>query len=144
MRLPEHLFLYGTLLQRACNPVAVALHEHLGLGRVGQVPGQLHAVCDPAGWYPALLPGAGIVAGMVHDVGPGFDAGLLAMLDAYEDVRPDASGEYRRETWSVRTQIGEVSADLYVYNVPLPPGSRPVTGGDFQAFLVRHGLPRFG
>lgn len=143
MVLPQRLFLYGTLLQGTCNAVAVRLHRHLGPGRAGQVGGQLHAIPDPRGWYPALLPGDGIVHGTVHDLGPGFDLALLAELDDYEDARADARGEYRRGAITVIAGADRVVAEAYLYNAPLPAGARPVPGGDFPAFLERHGLPAF-
>ena len=33
------------------------------------MPGALWAIPDPQGWYPALLPGEGIVQGMLHEAG---------------------------------------------------------------------------
>lgn len=141
--LPARLFLYGTLLQGACNTVAVRLHRHLEPGLPAWVAGQLFAIPDPAGWYPALVPGEGTVRGMVHDLAPGFDAELLAELDAYEGLRDDGSGEYRRQIVAVTTAAGEVSAAAYVYNAALPAGVRPVPEGNFAEFLARSGLPAF-
>jgi len=51
------LFLYGTLLQCACNAVAVRLHRHLEPGLPAWVAGQLFAIPDPDGWYPVPVPG---------------------------------------------------------------------------------------
>jgi len=141
--LPTRLFLYGTLLQCACNAVAVRLHRHLEPGLPAWVAGQLFAIPDPDGWYPALVPGEGTVRGMVHDLAPGFDAELLADLDAYEGLHEDGSGEYRRQMIAVATAAGEVSAAAYVYNAELPAGARLLPEGDFSEFLARSGLPAF-
>lgn len=143
MILPDRLFLYGTLLQGTCSAVAVRLHRHLAPGRPGWVQGRLHAIPDPGGWYPALVPGEGIVRGMVHDVRPTFDADLLAVLDAYEAVSTDGRGEYRREPVTAMTDEGPLVAEAYVYNMALPAGARAVPEGDFPAFLAAGGLTAF-
>jgi gamma-glutamylcyclotransferase (GGCT)/AIG2-like uncharacterized protein YtfP len=140
------LFLYGTLLQGGCNPVAIALHRHLATGVPARAWGRLFALPDPAGWYPALVPDpAGpAVHGMVHAARATFCAQHLAAIDAYEDCRSDGSGEYRREPVVVATGAGECLAEAYIYNASLPAGARPVPGGDFRAFVAEHGLACFG
>lgn len=141
--LPARLFLYGTLLEGACNAVAVRLHRHLVPGVPGRVAGQLYAIPESQGWYPALVPGSGIVRGMVHAARPDFDADCLAVLDAYEDVRADGLGEYRRDSIVALIDEGELVADAYIYNVALPAEARPVPQGDFAAYLAANGLTGF-
>lgn len=109
--------------------------------------GQLHALPDPAGWYPALVPGPGRVLGMVHRTGPSFGAADLARIDAYEDHCPDdpAASEYLRRPLAVFSAdpAGPVEAWGYVYNRPLLRGARPIPGGDFAAWLAATGLPAY-
>lgn len=142
-----HLFLYGTLLHGACNAVADALHRTLRPGLPATVAGRLFALSDPCGWYPALVPGEGRVAGMVHAAGPGFDAAALTRLDAYEgfDSAVPAVSEYVRAPVMARLEVGggEIEAQAYLYHAPLPHGAVPIAGGDFRDFLERTGLPGY-
>ncbi|MBC7433878.1 MAG: gamma-glutamylcyclotransferase, partial [Rubritepida sp.] len=85
---PHHLFFYGTLVAGNPNPVAAAIHAALELLGTAQAGGVLYAIHDPAGWFPALVAGEGEVTGALYWAGPGFDADLLARMDAYEDFNP--------------------------------------------------------
>jgi len=131
-------FFYGTLLASADNPVARDIHRRLGPGRPGTARGTLHAIADPGGWYPALVPGDGEVTGMVHAAGAGFGAADLAVLDAYE------GGEYRRVEIAVRCGGERLAAQAYLYDAPLPPGARALPDGDFAGFLSREGRRGYG
>lgn len=137
-------FFYGTLMAGSDNPMArlveAALHP-LGPARAR---GVLHAVPDPRGWYPALLPGEGMVEGRLYE--GNLAAADLARLDRYEDydpVGPEASLYLRRPMIVTPSDEEPCLAEAYLFNQPLPEGARPILGGDFQAWLVEHGLRPF-
>ena len=139
-------FFYGTLMAGGGNAVAKAAHAKLGAGRAGTVAGRLYAIADPQGWYPALLPGAGRVAGFVYAAGPEFGADDLAALDGYELFYPDdpAGSEYRRGEVAVTLADGaEASAEAYLYARALPEGAVLIEGGNFAAFLAETGAKPF-
>lgn len=146
MDLPDRFFFYGTLMAGSGHPVARALHARLLPLGGATVPGALFAIPDPLGWYPALLPGDGLVHGMLHASGPDFAAEDLAAIDAFEDFDPaDPSGSlYCRVALPVRPAQGQsATAQVYRYNRPLPAGALPIPGGDFAAFARTRGLPVF-
>ena len=134
-------------MRGGCNPVAARLQDRLDRGVAATARGRLYAVPDPAGWYPALLPGAAgpLVHGMLHSAIAAFTAADLAALDAYENFDPanPAGSDYLRQPISVLTDSGEVVAQAYLYRAPLPAGARPIPGGDFRAFLAAEGLPEY-
>lgn len=136
---PLRFFFYGTLIGGGAlgAPVRAALTRLRDLGPV-RVPGSLHAIPDPQGWYPALLEGAGSVAGRLYEAGPDFSAADLAALDAYEDCDPDDPDVslYRRQTLASGVQA-------YLFNPGLPPGARPIPEGDFAAWIAAEDLPVF-
>lgn len=112
-----------------------AAHALLDEGRATVARGRLYAVPDPAGWYPALLPGAGAVRGMVHRAGPRFDARALARMDAYE------GREYRRGT----VKLGKGAGFAYIWRGPLPRGACRIASGDFRGWLAaRRGRRAYG
>lgn len=136
---PLRFFFYGTLTGGGAlgAPVRAALVRLRDLGPA-RVSGSLHAISDPQGWYPALVEGAGSVAGRLYEAGPGFSAADLAALDAYEDCDPgnlDVS-LYRREVLAC-------GAQAYLFNLSLPSGARPIPDGDFAAWIAAEGLPIF-
>ena len=139
-------FFYGTLLAGSDNPVARFVHEKLELIGPAEAQGVLHGVPSREGWYPALLPGEGRAQGRLYAARDSFSADDLARLDAYEDfdpARPEAS-LYLRLPVDVSGPDGTVAAaDAYVFNQPLPEGSRPIPGGDFRAWLAEQGLEQF-
>ena len=140
-------FFYGTLVSGECGPLVDAALRKLGAGVPALARGNLHAVPDPDGWYPAFLgdPAGGPVHGRMFTAGAGFTAADLAALDDYEEVRaddPDCS-EYVRRQIEVTTGGASFMAEVYLYNVPLPPGARVIRGGDYRAFLAATGLPGF-
>ncbi|HMO69548.1 MAG TPA: gamma-glutamylcyclotransferase, partial [Novosphingobium sp.] len=85
MDLPGRFFFYGTLMAASGHPLARALHTRLHPLGPATVPGALFAIPDAAGWYPALLPGDGLVHGTLHAAGPDFAATDLAAIDGFED-----------------------------------------------------------
>lgn len=139
-------FFYGTLLAGSANPVAAELHAKLTPLGMATARGALHAVPDPLGWFPALVPGEAAVRGMVYQARGDFGAEDLARMDAYEDFDPAApeSSLYVRRTLAVTTGDGaRVEAEAYVWNRPLPDGARPIPGGDFREWLSAEGLAQF-
>lgn len=139
-------FFYGTLLDGSDNAVAREVHRLLGAIGPASVAGTLFAVPDPAGWYPALLPGDGTVHGRLFAARDGFSPADLARLDAYEDFDPQAPAHslYVRETAAaVLADASQAHAQVYRFNQPLPDGSRPIRGGDFRAWIAATGLSVF-
>lgn len=140
-------FFYGTLLEGSDNPLAARVHTMLRAIGAATVPGVLHAVPDPEGWYPALLPGNGLVRGCLYEASAAFAEADLALLDAYEDfdpAKPEAS-LYRREQVAATVPDGSSrEAQAYRFNQPLPAGARSIDDGDFRAWLNRRGLQEFG
>ncbi|MFM2273339.1 MAG: hypothetical protein RL702_2404 [Pseudomonadota bacterium] len=135
-------FFYGTLLDGSDNPVARAIHALLEPLGAAEVRGALHAVPDTAGWFPALLAGDGPVHGRLYAARAGFHPDDLARMDAYEDfdpAQPGASLYVRRE---VELTAGG-TAQAYLFNQPLPAGTRPIPHGDFRRWLAESGESQF-
>lgn len=140
-------FFYGTLAQEHENALTRAILPLLTGGRRATVRGRLWAVRSSGGWYPALGAGRGLVWGRIYRAGPCFSSKHLRLLDTYEDydLQRPARSEYRRR--QVRVGVaggGSVMAAAYIYNRPVHAGQRVIAGGDFAAFIARHGLPAFG
>lgn len=134
-------FFYGTLIDPTANAMARRVHERMAVIGPATVAGLIHAVPDPHGWYPVLVPGDGTVRGMLCEARPSFNADDLAALDAYEGVKPEvpaASHYVRRE---VPTSLGPAQA--YLFNQPLPAGAVPICNGDFRAWLRETGHSPF-
>lgn len=147
MILPGRFFFYGTLMAGSGNPVASRLHARLHpLGRA-TVPGALFAIPDSLGWYPALLPGEGLVHGTLHAAAADFAEADLAAIDAFEDFVPSdpAASLYCRVALPASLEGGAViEAQVYRYNRALPDGALAIVQGDFAAFARDHALPVFG
>jgi len=77
VEVPWHLFFYGVLRPDVAQWPFL---EGLGAGLPATTRGALYAIPDPDGWYPAMLPGTGLVHGACHEVG----AVDLAAVDAFE------------------------------------------------------------
>lgn len=143
---PTHLFFYGTLVAGNPNPMAAAIHAALEPLGPARTTGLLYAIPDAAGWFPALVAGEGEVSGALYRARPGFDARLLARMDAYEDFDPadPAASLYRRKMIAVQVAAGEVvEAAAYVWNRAVPPGAGLVNGGHFGHWLAETGNPVF-
>ncbi len=135
-------FFYGTLIAGSENAAARAVHRKLRALGPARTPGTLHAIPDPAGWYPALVAGRGTVHGRLYESTADFGPTDLAALDAYEDCAPGdpADSLYRRETIAI---VGGSAAQAYRFNRPLPAGARPIPGGNFAAWLAATGALPF-
>ena len=135
-------FFYGTLLDGSDNPVAQSIHALLTPEGPAAVRGRLHAIPDGAGWFPALLPGDGLVHGRTFRASASFADADLARMDAYEDfdpAAPDRSLYLRREL----ELAGGGVAQAYRFNQPLPEGSLPIPHGDFRRWLDETGADQF-
>lgn len=138
-------FFYGTLIDGSPHPVARAAHAKLrGLGPA-TVRGRLHAIPDPAGWYPALLPGEGVVHGRSYETTADFGPADLAALDRWEDFDPGrpAASLYRREGWTASGGAQSFAVQAYRFNQALPAGARSIADGHFHAWLDRERLRAF-
>lgn len=144
-------FFYGTLIAGGGPPAIRAVHRRLHpLGR-GELRGRLYAVPDRRGWYPALLAGEGRVQGVLYAAAGRFSSRDLAVLDRYEAFDP----RRRRASWYLRLRrrargtegaglIAPVcTAQVYLYNRPLPRGARRLASGDFHRWLNGRGLRPF-
>ena len=135
-------FFYGTLQAGNSNPAIAAIHRRLIAEGPATIRGELVAVADSAGWFPALIPGEGEVHGQVYAAGPDFTAEDLATLDRYEEYDPAApeTSWYLRETMTL-TNGKPVS--VYRMNGAPPDGAVPIPGGDFRAWLKAANLAEF-
>jgi len=70
----RRFFFYGTLIAGGGNVATEQVHRHLQPLGPAKVPGKVYAIPDSAGWYPALLSGAGEVQGQLYQAA-GFFAG---------------------------------------------------------------------
>lgn len=141
-------FLYGTLLPGGGHPLARSLAGVLGDGVPATVRGRLHAIPDPAGWYPALLPdpAGNEISGLVFRAREGFTPAHLAAMDAFEGhdpAWPDA-GDYRRILVEVTSCSERIVATAWVWQAPIPHGARMIAGGSFEDFLAEGNAPYRG
>lgn len=135
-------FFYGTLQAGNSNPAIAAIHCRLIAEGPACISGQIVAVPDNDGWFPALIPDDGEVHGQVYAAGPDFTAADLAALDRYEEYDPASPGTswYLRET---RTLTTGVPVSVYRMNGAPPAGAVPIPGGDFRAWLKARNLREF-
>ncbi len=141
-------FFYGTLMAGSGNAAAEAVHRKLGPGIAASARGQLHAIPDPAGWYPAFAPDpeGELVHGFAYEAGPDFGPEDLRLLDRFEDCRtgdPDGSDYARRELELEVAGGSGFRAIAYVWNRPLPAGALSIAHGSFLCFLEETGFAPF-
>ena len=120
------LFFYGVLLQGLGDWPFL---RGIGPARSATTQGTLFAIPDQSGWYPALVPGEGRVAGAVHDAG-GVD---LAAMDAFEG--PD----YERREIEVEVSGEVLASQAYCWIADLPDDAEPIPHGDFARWLTETG-----
>lgn len=127
------LFFYGVLIAEIAPPPVQKLLAGLGPGRPATTRGDLFAVADPEGAHPAMVPGDGVVKGMLHEAGT-VD---LAGLDAFEGT------DYARQTITATVSGEDVAAEAYVWVAPVA-GLAPIPDGDFARWLAASGLAPIG
>lgn len=126
-----HLFFYGVLREGLGDWPFLA---GIGPGRAATTRGTICAIPDPSGWYPALLPGDGVVHGAIHARG-GAD---LAAMDEFEGPR------YRRQAVPVTVEGGTLAAEAYLWIDALPARAEPIAHGDFARWLAETGRKPLG
>lgn len=137
----SYLFFYGTLSRSSANAAARAAHRRLRPRGQASIMGQLWAIADAQGWYPALIAGKGTVKGELS-AAAGLTRRELAMLDSYEEFWPRRrpASVYWRETAIARDGWGRRRVvQVYRYVAKLPKGAVLIAGGDFAEWLRETG-----
>jgi gamma-glutamylcyclotransferase (GGCT)/AIG2-like uncharacterized protein YtfP len=123
-------FFYGLLKQGACgSPQGLDLvgsGKFLGAARIN---GRMYDL----GGFPGIVKGGPHEKGECHGVLYRLDhSGLAADMDAFEDIllHDHEASLYRREKVIAQTEIGPVSAWVYIYNQPVREASH-VPNGDW-------------
>lgn len=129
----RQLFFYGVLIGAIAPPPVLRLLAGIGPGRPATARGLLFAVDDPDGAHPAMIPGGGIVTGMLHTAGSVDITGL----DAFEGA------DYRRSPIRVRCDGVEVEAEAYLW-VAATGGLETIPDGDFAGWLAASGRAPIG
>lgn len=129
------LFLYGTLLDAADTAMGRWLRERVTATVPATVPGVIHAIPSPQGWYPALLHGHGRVAGVIAQCD--LERRDLARLDRYE------GHEYRRKALRARSSAGTEAVQAWIWRGPLPDTAVTIGDGDFLGWLATTGNTAF-
>nr|WP_294946483.1 gamma-glutamylcyclotransferase family protein [uncultured Mucilaginibacter sp.] len=130
------LFVYGTLLQ-SNSQFAKYLRQHSRFYSAGKIRGFLYDV----GEYPAFVADnkAGYVFGSLYSI---ENLEMLFQIDAYEGVGPDEEQPnlYTRVILPVETEIKQVDAWVYVYNLPVL-GLPRIEAGDYLKYLGQKKSP---
>jgi len=138
------LFFYGTLGEGMDNPVIRAIRPKLRRIGPATVRGELYAIPDRDGWYPALVPAddGGEIEGSLYEATSDFTSDDLARLDGYEafDPKDQTGSQYVRRSITVTCGGKIAEAEVYLFNAALPAGSRPIAEPSFAAFLAAYGL----
>jgi gamma-glutamylcyclotransferase (GGCT)/AIG2-like uncharacterized protein YtfP len=127
-----HLFFYGILQGDIAEGPVRDLLAGIGPGKPATASGQLYAVRNEAGAYPAMIDGDGEVHGMMHEAGS-VD---LDALDVFEGA------EYRRVPVPVTTDEQTAIADAYVW-VGSVADLEPIAHGRFPRWLRENGLSAY-
>jgi len=126
--MPDHLFVYGTLMRRFGHPMHAALARAAEFVGEASVQGRLHDL----GRYPGLVlsgqPGD-TVFGELYRLN---DAAVLGVLDDYEGCGPGdpEPHDYARRRVSVGADGGTTEAWVYVYVGPVD-GLRRIASGRY-------------
>lgn len=128
------LFFYGVLIGKLASREIRRMLAGIGPGRPASASGRLFAVTSPEGCYPVMVPGRGIVRGMLHEARR-VD---VELLDAFEHFFPDApeQSEYVRQAISVRAYgRSNIAAEAYIYGCPVTGRLKRIGHGDFARWL---------
>jgi gamma-glutamylcyclotransferase (GGCT)/AIG2-like uncharacterized protein YtfP len=134
MRVPKHLFVYGSLRTESPHPLAVKLRTQARLLGKGTAAGILYDL----GRYPAALFGsehARRVVGQVFELPR--EPRLLRELDYYEGTEEPGSPLSRVEIDVLLEEGATLTLHTYSLSVP-PPIRRIVESGDW----IAHSLSR--
>lgn len=132
---PDHLFVYGTLLQTIENPYARLVRRQSTFWGRGSFSGHLYDL----GRYPGAVYGAGAASRVHGDILTLLHPEqVLPALDTYEgyDPRSPQSSLYRREVVEVRSGEELVWCWVYLYNRPTE-GFPQIVAGDYREYLRR-------
>ena len=100
----------------------------------------LYAIPDPDGWYPAMLPGTGLVHGACHEVG----AVDLAAVDAFEGADyTRAPVECALVPAQAHALAPRTKTHAYLWTAPLPGNAERIAHGDFARWLAETGYTAF-
>jgi len=124
-----HLFFYGILQGEVAQGPVRDLLAGIGPGVRATARGDLYAVRNEAGAYPAMVAGGGEVRGMLHEAGS-VD---LAALDVFEGP------EYRRT--EIEVGGGQV-AQAYLW-AGSTDGLESIVHGEFARWLRENGLSAY-
>lgn len=127
---PGFLFTYGTLMQGFDNPFAQKLRDSSIYCGEGSFPGLLYRIS----WYPGAImdhEGRGRVYGEIYRIDD--TAGLLPVLDEYEDVLEDKTASlYIRKIVPITLKNGtNLDCWVYLYNQSLE-NLELIQGGNFR------------
>src|SRR4051794_13770624 len=134
--MPEHLFVYGTLLSGLASPTLAGLMSRLAFVGPATTPGELFDM----GPYPAAVPdpaSGSVVRGELYALPA--DPSTLALLDTSEGpsaARPAQSLFRRPRVTVIRADGTTGSAWTYVWNRPLT-AARRIADGDYRAARQR-------
>lgn len=124
-----YLFTYGTLRLEQSHPMADYLAKNSALVGLGEISGAKLYKID---WYPALIKTANESDKVYGDVFNINSIEVLEKIDEYEGVgvgKPPY--EYRREKIKTKTELNDIEAWVYFYNIDLPDYATPIESGDF-------------
>lgn len=124
----RHVFVYGTLRRGGRNDInrLAPPPEYLGMG---EVQGMLYHF----DWYPGLRLGGErpvTVVGEVYRITPPLEA----LLDAIEQIGPDADSEYFKREVEVAVDGRPVRCLVYEINAARVRGRAPLAHGDWILF----------
>jgi gamma-glutamylcyclotransferase (GGCT)/AIG2-like uncharacterized protein YtfP len=134
---PEHLFVYGTLLDARSNEFGRLLDSRgRALG-----PARLRARLYDAGSYPAAIPSENpddIVHGFLYELPD--DPLFLKTIDAYEgwDPKNPQQSEYKREEVAVEVNGKRKRAWAYLYNRNIG-RLKHIPSGNYRDYLASMG-----
>lgn len=125
----EYLFTYGTLRLEKSHPMAEYLAKNSVLVGLGEIScAKLYKI----GWYPALVETSCKNDKAYGDVFDVNDIEVLRKIDEYEGIGVGSPPyENKRVKVKTKTELKEIEAWVYFYNLDLPSDAILVESGDF-------------